>query len=138
MDKSVTFWKRVHKHSEYRKAWFVHIYYTWCDIILIFKLHRRTWVVPRSSIHGLKIQMTSHLCNKYEQITLSYLLSVNHNLIVSFKAVTLNIVPQGTYFIPVDPIRSKICSVFDLIHQLDLTCNRNFHIIWVKGFSSIV
>ena len=33
-----------------RKAWYVHIYYTWCDIILIFKLHRRTRLTPRSSI----------------------------------------------------------------------------------------
>ena len=64
------------KHLEDRKALSVHIYYTWCDIILIFKLHRRTRLTPRSSIHSLKIRMTSHPCNKYEQITLPYLLSV--------------------------------------------------------------
>ena len=29
------------KHLEDRKALPVHIYYTWCDIILIFKLHRK-------------------------------------------------------------------------------------------------
>ena len=64
------------KHLEDRKAWYVHIYYTWCDIILIFKLYRKTRLTPRSSIHMLKIQMTSHLCNKYEYTMLSYLLSV--------------------------------------------------------------
>ena len=32
------------KHLEDRKALSVHIYYTWCDIILIFKLHKRTWL----------------------------------------------------------------------------------------------
>ena len=65
------------KHLEDRKALSVHIYYPWCDIILIFKRHGRTRLTPRSSIHSLKIRMTSHPCNKYEQITLSYLLSVN-------------------------------------------------------------
>ena len=64
------------KHLEDRKAWCVHINYTWCDIILICKLHRRTRLTPRSSIHSLKIRMTSHPCNKYEHATLSYLLSV--------------------------------------------------------------
>ena len=64
------------KHLEDRKAWYVHIYYTWCDIILIFKLHRRTRLMARSSVHSLKIQMTSHPCNKYGYTTLSYLLSV--------------------------------------------------------------
>ena len=54
------------KHLEDRKALSVHIYYTWCDITLIFKLH------------NLTIRMTSHPCNKYEQITLSYLLSVKY------------------------------------------------------------
>ena len=68
------------KHLEDRKAWHVLIYYTWCDIILIFKLHRRTRLTPRSSIHSLKIRMTSHPCNKYEQIMLSYLLSVKYML----------------------------------------------------------
>ena len=63
------------KHLEDRKAWSVHIHYTWCDIILIFKLHRRTRLTPRSSIHSLKIRMPSHPCDKYEQITLSYFLS---------------------------------------------------------------
>ena len=64
------------KHLEDRKALSVHIYYTWCDIILIFKLHRRPRLTPRASIHSLKIRMTSHPCNKCEHITLSYLLSV--------------------------------------------------------------
>ena len=72
------------KHLEDRKAWPVLIYYTWCDIILIFKLHRRTRLSPRSSIHSLKIRMTSHPCNKYEQIMLSYLLSVNEYLVLIF------------------------------------------------------
>ena len=53
------------KHLDDRKAWNVHIYYTWCDIILIFKLHRRTRLMPRSSIYSLKIRMTSHPCNKF-------------------------------------------------------------------------
>ena len=66
------------KHLEDREAWSVNIYYTWCHIIFIFKLHRRTRFTPRSSIHSLKIRMTSHLCNKYEQIMLSYFLSVNY------------------------------------------------------------
>ena len=65
------------KHIEERKTWAVHIYYTWCDVILIFKLQRRTRLTPRSSIHSLKIRLTSHPCNKYEYTTLSYLLSVN-------------------------------------------------------------
>ena len=42
------------KHLEDRKALSVHISYTWCDIILIFKLHRRTQLMPHSSIHNLK------------------------------------------------------------------------------------
>ena len=66
------------KQLEDRKVLSVHIYYTWCDIILIFELHRRTRLLPRSSIHSLKIRMTSHPCNKNEQ-TLSYLLSVKWN-----------------------------------------------------------
>ena len=73
------------KHLEDRKAWPVLIYYTWCDIILIFKLHRRTRLTPRSSIHSLKIRMTSHPCNKYEQIMLSYLLSVKFISIMFFS-----------------------------------------------------
>ena len=34
--------------------------------------------MPRSSVHSLKIRMTSHPCDKYEQITLCYLLSVKY------------------------------------------------------------
>ena len=64
------------KHLEDRKTLSVHIYYTCCDIILIFKLHRRTRLTP---IHSLKIRMTSQPCNKYEQIMLSYLLSVKYS-----------------------------------------------------------
>ena len=66
----------VLKHLEDRKALPVHIYHTWCDIILIFKPHRRTRITPRSSIHSLEIRMTSHPCNKYKRITPSYSLSV--------------------------------------------------------------
>ena len=68
------------KHLEDRKALSVHIYCTWCDIFLIFKLHRRTRLTPRSSIHSLKIRMTSHPCNKYEYITLSYLLALTNEV----------------------------------------------------------
>ena len=67
------------KDLEDRKAWYVHIYYTWYDI-LIFKLHRRTRLTPRSSIHSLKIRMTSHPCTKYEHTMVSYLLSVKYKL----------------------------------------------------------
>ena len=63
----------IQEHLEDRKVLSVHIYYTWCDTILVFKLHRRTQLTPCSSLHSLKIRMTSHPCNKYEQITLSYL-----------------------------------------------------------------
>ena len=69
------------KHLDDRKALSAHIYYTWCDIILIFNMHRRTRLTPRSSIHSLKIRMTSHLYNKYEKITLSYFLSVNYTIL---------------------------------------------------------
>ena len=69
------------KHLEDRKVWYVPIYYTWCDIILIFKLRRRTRLTPRSFIHSLKIRMTSHPCNKYEHATLSYLPSVSRELV---------------------------------------------------------
>ena len=73
------------KHLEDRKAWPVLIYYTWCDFILIFKLHRRTRLTPRSSIHSLKIRMTSHPCNKYEQIMLSYLLIVKYSIFLRYQ-----------------------------------------------------
>ena len=39
-------------------------------------------LTPRSSINSLKIRMTSHPCNKYEQIMLSYLLSVKHSHLI--------------------------------------------------------
>ena len=61
-------------HLEDENAWSVHIYCTWFGIILIFKLRRRIRLTPRCSLHNF--QMTSHPCNKYEQIMLSYLLSV--------------------------------------------------------------
>ena len=67
------------KHLENKKASYIRIYCTWCDIILIFRLHRRTRLTPRSTIHSPKIRMTSHPCNKCEQIMLSYLLSVKYN-----------------------------------------------------------
>ena len=70
------------KHLEDRKAWYVHIYYAWCDIILIFTLHRRTRLMPHSPIHSLKIRMMSHLCDKYEHTTLSYLLKPSFHMIV--------------------------------------------------------
>ena len=54
------------KNLEDRKALSVHIYYTWCNLILIFKLHIRTWFTPRSSIHSLKIRMTSHSCKNMD------------------------------------------------------------------------
>ena len=73
------------KHLEDGKALSVQICYTWCDI-LIFKLHGRTRLKPRSSIHSFKIRMTSHTCNKYEQITPSYLLSINYILKDNFWA----------------------------------------------------
>ena len=64
------------KDLEDRKTLTVHIYCTWCDIILILKLPRRTGLTSLSSTYSLKIQMTSHPCNKYEHIMLSCLLSV--------------------------------------------------------------
>ena len=63
------------KHLENRKALSVHIYCIWYDIIRIFKLQRRTRLMLRSPIHSLKIRMTSHPCNKYEQTMLSCLLN---------------------------------------------------------------
>ena len=39
---------------EDRRERSVHIYWTWCDIILNFKLHRRTRLTPQSSIYSLK------------------------------------------------------------------------------------
>ena len=38
------------------KALSFHISCTWCDIILIFKLHRRTQLTPYFSIHSLKFE----------------------------------------------------------------------------------
>ena len=73
------------QHIDDRKALSVHIYYTWYDI-LISKPHRRTRLIRCSSIHSLKIRMTSHPCNKYEQITLSYLLSVKYSTKLIFSA----------------------------------------------------
>ena len=42
------------KHLEDRKAQSVDICYTWCDIILIFKLHRITRLTTRPSIHSFE------------------------------------------------------------------------------------
>ena len=47
------------------------------DVILILKLHRRTQL-RFVLLYSLRIRMTSCPCNKYEQITPSYLLSVNY------------------------------------------------------------
>ena len=68
------------KHLEEREVLHVHIYCTWCDVILILKPHRRTRLIPRSSVHSLKIRVTSHPCNNYEQIMLPYLLSVKSKI----------------------------------------------------------
>ena len=70
------------KHLEDRKLRYVHIYYTWCDIIVIFKLHRRTRLMPNVLLYI--IRMTSHLCSKYEHTTLSYLLSVTYLIAATF------------------------------------------------------
>ena len=45
----------IPKHLEDSEALFVHKYYSWCEIILISEMHRRTWLTPSSSIHSLKI-----------------------------------------------------------------------------------
>ena len=42
----------------------------------------KTRLTPRSSIHSLKIRMTSHPCNTFEHTTLSYLPSVNKGSII--------------------------------------------------------
>ena len=70
------------KHLKDRKAGSVHIYCACCHINIIFKLQRRSRLTLRFSIHSLKIQMSSHPCNKSEQITLSYLVNVNYLLLV--------------------------------------------------------
>ena len=44
------------------------------DVILIFRLYNRTASL-RSSEYNLRIRIRSYACNRYEQITLSYLLS---------------------------------------------------------------
>ena len=77
------------KHLEDRETLSVHFYCTWCDIILIFKLYRIIRLTPRSSIHSLKFRMTSHRCNKYEQITLPYLLSVTYMCLLCICSVNL-------------------------------------------------
>ena len=46
------------------------------DVILILKTAQKNSASLRSSIHSLRIRMTSYPCNKYEQITPHYLLSV--------------------------------------------------------------
>ena len=74
------------KHLEDRKAWYVHIYYTCCDIILIFNCIEELSLC-RSSILSLTIRMTSHLCNKYEHTTLSYLLSVKDHVTYNGKVI---------------------------------------------------
>ena len=60
-----------------RKGRPINIYITWCDMFLIFKLRRRTWITTRSSITSFKIRMTSHPCIKYEHTVLSCRLSVD-------------------------------------------------------------
>ena len=75
-------------------------------IYILFRLVYVTFkfrLTPRSSISSLKIRMTSHPCNKYEQIMLSYLLSVNYNqefisglfsYVISFQFSHSGIVPS--------------------------------------------
>ena len=46
----------------------------------------------RSSIHSLRIRMTSYPCNKYEQITPSYLLSVKYIYIYIFYFLTKTLI----------------------------------------------
>ena len=75
---------------------------------VLFKLHRRTRLTPRSSIHSLKIRMTSHPCNKYEHIMLSYLLIVNKTERKSF-CVKVQIMVHGLAFFQTKlPFKTKL------------------------------
>ena len=51
-----------------------------CDLLITIALGVTSFIFPNCTeelgIYNLKIRMTSRSCNKYEQITLSYLLSV--------------------------------------------------------------
>ena len=72
------------KQLEDKKALSVHIYYTCCDVILISKCteelgERGELGLRLVLIHSLKIRVTSRPCNKYEQITLSYLLNAEES-----------------------------------------------------------
>ena len=60
------------KYLKDKKLWSVYIYYT---VLTSFSFSNCSASL-RSSIHSLRIRMTSYPCNKYEQITPSYLLSV--------------------------------------------------------------
>ena len=61
------------KHSEDRKAWYVHIYYTGVTSFETFKLSTEERGVSRAV---WKWEWCHTKCNKYEHTTLSYLLSV--------------------------------------------------------------
>ena len=71
------------KHLKDKKLWSVHVYY-----MLWRHSHSQTAqknsASLRSSIHSSRIRMTSYPCNKYEQITPSYLLSVNWLSVLNF------------------------------------------------------
>ena len=59
-----------------------------CDkIYILLQNNRWRWrrASLRSSIHSLRIRMTSYPCNKYEQITPSYHLSVKHTMFIFYK-----------------------------------------------------
>ena len=49
-----------------------------CPIINRYDQLKSIFLMPRSSKHSLKIHMASQSCNKYEQITLFHLLSINY------------------------------------------------------------
>ena len=100
------------KHLEDTKTWYVHIYYTWCDIILIFKLHRRTRLTPRSSIHSLKLRMTSHPSNCCRKTAVS-----NRDQLLDFSVPEL-VRNQSTF--STDPEVLQNCAGFTLSSSASL------------------
>ena len=48
-----------HLEDPGKRDLFIFIAHAWCDIILIFTLHRRTRLTPGSSFHSLRIQMAA-------------------------------------------------------------------------------
>ena len=75
-------------------------------------------VKPHSSIHSLKIRMRSHPCNKYEQITLSYLLSVKYFMHTTKTVVFIYY--QGSSFEMLADVFLRILTLFR-IHDFFLT-----------------